>query len=122
MKTKLKNLFPKIKRGGYSVQIRFMDEQRGERYFDSEWAVFNYGAAGLFTLRCGLNYRGEFDWNRPAAQSIGLALRAGDRVSISVTKHGQIGRPRYVGGRLVQITAVESQADGTVLVSYTDAV
>ena len=105
-KTKrMKNLFPKITRGGYTVRIHFMDESRGERYFDSEWGVHGESEAGRFNLTCPVDYRGFNCHDNPSINSIGKSIRVGDSVAVHPSKWNMRGK-RSIPGRTVVITSV----------------
>jgi len=115
----MRNVFPKIKSkyGGYTVRILFHDENRGERFFDSEWSVCDYLEPGRFTLGCGVNWEGRPNPDDPAARSIGQALQVGDTVSVCPTLWNMRGR-KATKSYAVRVAAVETDEHGGVVVNY----
>lgn len=105
MATKIKNLFPKLARGGYVVHLRFLDEARGERYFDAGWSVGRCGEAGSFTMWHAVNYRGDNIYSSPAAATVGKALRVGDQLAVEIEKHTVRGRS-FVASKTIRVTSV----------------
>ena len=101
---KLKNLFPKLTRGGYTVRIHFMDEGRGERYFDSEWGVHGEGEAGRFNLTNLIDYKG-YPTSSLSANTIGGSIRVGDTLAVHPSKWNMRGK-KPVPSRTVVITSV----------------
>ena len=90
-KPRTKNIFPKMKRGGYTCQIRFQDEARGERFFDSEWNLhMGFIQKDSFIL----TYRmiGEYPKGEASGESIGKSIKAGDEIIIHPTKWTMRGR------------------------------
>lgn len=115
---RMKNLFPKMTRGCYSVNIRFLDEGRGERYFDSYWVVTfdSHNTAGEFAVRHLMAHDGRALWDAPAANSIGRDLRVGDTVVLQPVRWTQTRR-RFMPGSFVEITGVEIR-EHDVLIRY----
>ena len=114
---KIKNLFPTLKRGGYTCRIRFMDESRGERYFDSEWGVHLFTIAGQFILTAPVNYQGFTNHDNPSGNSIGKSIQAGDSVYIQPTKWNMRGRTP-IAGRNVKITNIKIDENGFTELTY----
>jgi hypothetical protein len=114
----MKNLFPALKRGGYSIRVRFPDEGRGERFFDTRWCVSLTHAAGTFRIDCEVDYQGWTVHDRPAAPTLGQALRVGDRVVIAIDRHTCRGC-RPLPGRAVTVTGVQTTDGGGVVLTYT---
>jgi len=102
---KMKNLFPKIKRGGYSVNVRFVDEGRGERYFDAEWSVHGEDVTGRFNLTYPVAYDSRLVHDNPSVNSVGRDFRVGDRVTITVYKWNMRGK-HFLHARQIEVTGV----------------
>jgi|TARA_R110000824_G_scaffold89320_8_gene219092 hypothetical protein len=116
----MKNLFAKIttRGGGYTVRIRFNDEARGERYFDTEFGVHAYQTPGAFSLTNVVSWNGH-NTETSAANTIGHDLRVGDLLTVSAQRWSMRGRAKVVS-KLIRVTALESVegAPGFVRVSY----
>lgn len=120
MTKRMKNLFPKIttKTGGYTARIRFMDEARGELYFDTEFGVLAYQTPGTFMLTIVTRHDGGFT-ETTAQETIGQHLRAGDQVTVLVQRWSMRGRAKQTA-KTIHVHAVENVKDtpGFVLVRY----
>ena len=115
---RIKNLFPKISRGGFTVRLRFQDETRGEMYFDSEWDTHDRDVSGRFAITFPVDYRGNIIHDRPSINSIGRQIRVGDLIHVEPTKWTTRGR-RPLAGRTVRITSVVlNQETGFTELSY----
>ena len=119
MTTRRRKLFPKIqsKYGGYSVKIHFPDEDRGERYFDTEWDVSTRkeNASYKFAIQRPMDFRGEIDLDQRPADSIGNDLRVGETITVHVTRWNTRGRT-HVGSHLIRITGLHQNRDGSGIV------
>ena len=117
MPTKTKNIFPKIKTksGGYTCHIRFMDEARGERYFDTEWSVCGYSTPGRFSLSCAVSYDGRMLPTEEAINTIGKALRKGEVIVVQVTRWSMRGRSE---SKSVAVKVIEISRDTAVAIAY----
>jgi hypothetical protein len=115
----MKNLFPKLRngRGGYLCRIHFYDEGRGERYFDTEWSVYNETVAGSFTIAYPVDFRGSFVFNNPAGSSIGEAIKVGTCFTVHPIKCNMRGHVQQAGRQIV-VTAIEIDEDKQVILSY----
>lgn len=112
-----KQLLPLLKRGGYSLRFRFFDEGRGERFFDTEYAVRRI-EKDKFLIVARMDYRGGYARNSAKpAHTIGAALKAGTQVSITPRRWTQT-RVTYMEGRIITVTDVTADEDGQVLVTY----
>jgi hypothetical protein len=110
---RLKNAFPSSKSGGYTARVRFSDETRGEKYFDTEWDISNHDTAGEFTIRGMTTWDGRL-LHDPAAfsgLSIGREIKVGDRLSLGIRKWGRTGRPRNLAA-MITVTGVEIVESG----------
>jgi len=89
---RVRQLFPKMTRGAYSVRFRFMDETRGEQFFDAEYLVQGIPPKGSFDIATLLSWDG-----RPLAggwaslASIHDALDQGGSVTLTINKHNMRG-------------------------------
>jgi len=115
-----KNIFPKIKTkgGGYTVGIRFMDEARGERYFDTEWSVTAWHEAGSFSIPCPVSYNGRMIWQDPAGNSIGRDIRVGDTLSLTITRWSMRGRSETLGRSITVKAVAVGDAGDYVTITY----
>ena len=104
-----KPLLPRIATGGYSVRFRFMDEARGERFFDAEYGVGRTDEPNEFRIFSMLDWRGFNVPDKEPVQRIAAALTPGTVVSVHVTKHNRRGR-WPAGGRLIQVIEVLTDA------------
>lgn len=112
-----KQLLPTIKRGGYSLRFRFMDEGRGERFFDTEYAARRIDK-NKFQITGQLNYRGEYvRGGLQPAHTIGKALTKGTQVCVTPRKWSQT-RTSYLPGKLITIVDVVADEYGQVLVTF----
>ncbi len=116
---RVKQLFPKFsgRCGSYTCGVRFLDEARGERYFDTEWAVHNFKVAGVFTITRPVDGRGRPIWDSPASNSLGHDLRAGDTICIAPVRWNMRGR-RALAVRTVKVVGVDVVEDGFVQIKY----
>jgi len=116
----MKNLFPKIttKSGGYTTRVRFNDEARGERYFDTEYGVHAWQQPGSFVLTCVITHDGHHT-ECTAGSTIGKDLRVGDQITLMVQRWSMRGRAKQMGAT-IYVTGLETvvNADGFVLIRY----
>ncbi len=99
-------------RGGFTARFRFNDEGRGERFFDSEFAV--RGEAGKLQIDAPVDYRGYISRDNSGAHNLGEALIPGTVLTITPSMHKQTGRPRVQAPITVRIDKVEKNPDRNV--------
>ena len=113
---KVKNVFPKLSRGGFSCRFGFPDESRGERFFDTEWGTHATGIAGSFGISHPLRHDGHFVHDVKAADTIGPAFTVGGTVSVAVFKWNRRGKS-FVQARTIRVTSIEF-VEGCVIIGY----
>lgn len=121
MATKVKTLFPPIRgRGGYTAMFRFLDESRGERFFDREYDIAKWGVwPGQFTINRPVSFRGDIVHSDPGSWfDIGGAMRPGDSLLVSVFRHNSRGRHFVKSSRVIEIVSVTPGDGGTTVVEY----
>lgn len=91
-------VFPPLKRGGYTARFRFMDEARGERFFDTEFSISVHPASvprppqsNQFYVDCEVDYQGRINYSAPASATLASALTTGTRVLVYPRIHNMRG-------------------------------